>query len=526
MQFLEDDEGFVWVSTYGGGLNRFDPSTEKFLRFTEGNSKLPNNGVYGALPDKNGFLWISTNNGITKFDPKTFEFRNYTVDDGLQSEEFNGGSYHLAHNGEMFFGGIKGFNSFIPEEVSDNKYIPNIVITDFKIFNESIQVGESSPLKQEITKTSEINLEYWQNDILFEYVALHYSNPSKNKYAFKLENYEDQWRYVGNTRIATYTNLDPGEYVFKVKGSNNDGLWNEEGKSIKLIISPPWWKTNLAYASYAFLFLFGLFSVDRYQKVRIKRLEQRKAQLALLQAENKRKTEELEEARNLQLSMLPKSLPQIPNLDIAVYMKTATEVGGDYYDFHVHLDGTLTVVLGDATGHGMMSGMMVSIMKSLFMADRSSKELKSFFNNSSQAIKDMQLNRLMMALTCIQFKGDTIKIANAGMPSLYMHKNKSAEIIELAVSDLPLGAMKEYDYEVREEIVETGDTLLMMSDGFPELTNSSNEMIGYTRTAKLFEEAAAKSPEDIVAYLNDFGNRWTDGKENEDDITFVVIKVK
>ncbi len=526
MHFYEDDEGFVWVSTYGGGLNRFDPATEKFLRFTEGNSNIPNNGVYGALPDKNGFLWISTNNGITKFDPKTFVFRNYTVDDGLQSEEFNGGSYHLAYNGEMFFGGIKGFNSFIPEEVSDNAYIPNIVITDFKIFNESIQVGESSPLKQEITKTSEIILEYWQNDILFEYVALHYSNPVKNKYAFKLENYEDQWRYVGNTRIATYTNLDPGEYIFKVKGSNNDGLWNEEGKSIKLIINPPWWKTNLAYASYAFLFLFGLFSVDRFQKVRIKRLEQRKAQLALLQAENQRKTEELEEARNLQLSMLPKSLPQVPHLDIAVYMKTATEVGGDYYDFHVHLDGTLTVVLGDATGHGMMSGMMVSIMKSLFMADRSSKELKSFFNNSSQAIKDMQLNRLMMALTCIQFKGNTIRIANAGMPSLYMYKNRSAELLEIAVNDLPLGAMREYDYEVREEVVETGDTLLLMSDGFAELANSSDEMIGYTQTAKLFEEAAAKSPEDIVTHLNNFGNNWTNGKENEDDVTFVVIKVK
>ncbi len=526
MHFYEDDEGFVWVSTYGGGLNRFDPATEKFLRFTEGNSNIPNNGVYGALPDKNGFLWISTNNGITKFDPKTFEFRNYTVDDGLQSEEFNGGSYHLAHNGEMFFGGIKGFNSFIPEEVSDNKYIPNIVITDFKIFNESIHVGENSPLKQEITKTSEIILEYWQNDILFEYVALHYSNPTKNKYAFKLDNYEDQWRYVGNTRIATYTNLDPGEYIFKVKGSNNDGLWNEEGKSIRLIINPPWWKTNLAYASYAFLFLFGLFSVDRFQKVRIKRLEQRKAQLALLQAENQRKTEELEEARNLQLSMLPKSLPQVPHLDIAVYMKTATEVGGDYYDFHVHLDGTLTVVLGDATGHGMMSGMMVSIMKSLFMADRSSKELKSFFNNSSQAIKDMQLNRLMMALTCIQFKGNTIRIANAGMPSLYMYRNRSAELLEIAVNDLPLGAMREYDYEVREEIVEKGDALLMMSDGFAELTNSSDEMIGYTRTAKLFEEAAAKSPEDIVAYLNKFGSRWTDHKEPDDDVTFVVIKVK
>ncbi|MDP2304134.1 MAG: two-component regulator propeller domain-containing protein [Ignavibacteria bacterium] len=309
MNFYEDKNGYVWVATYGGGLNRFDPKTEKFLRLTQENSGLPNNGVYGSLPDENGNLWISTNNGIAKFNPNTFQFRNYTVDDGLQSEEFNGGAYYKAFDGEIFFGGIKGFNSFYPSEVTDNKYIPNIVLTDIKLFNESVEVGGDSPLKVQISKTEEIVLSHWQNDISFEYVALHYSNPSKNKYAFKLENYEDEWRYVGDVRIATYTNLDPGEYVFRVKGSNNDGLWNEEGKSIRLIIKPPWWRTNWAYASYFILFLAGGFSFDRYQRVRIKNVEQRRAQLSLLRAENQRKTKELEEARQLQLSMLPKTLP-------------------------------------------------------------------------------------------------------------------------------------------------------------------------------------------------------------------------
>ena len=271
MHFYEDKSGFVWVATYGGGLNRFDPKTQKFLRFTQENSDLPNNGVYGILADENGNLWISTNSGITKFNPSTFHFRNYTVDDGLQSEEFNGGAYYKSPDGEMFFGGIKGYNSFYPSEVTDNKFIPAIVLTDIKIFNESIKVGEDSPLKKQVSKTDEIILSYWQNDISFEYVALHYSNPSKNKYAFKLENYEDEWRYVGNVRIATYTNLDPGEYVFRVKGSNNDGLWNEEGKSIRLIIKPPWWKTNWAYASYFVLFLVGGFSFDQISEIQDKR---------------------------------------------------------------------------------------------------------------------------------------------------------------------------------------------------------------------------------------------------------------
>jgi serine phosphatase RsbU (regulator of sigma subunit)/streptogramin lyase len=526
MHFYEDKSGYVWIATYGGGLNRFDPKTEKFLRFTQENSDLPNNGVYGILPDENGNLWISTNSGITKFNPTTFKFRNYTVDDGLQSEEFNGGSYYKARDGEMFFGGIKGFNSFYPAEVTDNKFIPTVVLTDVKIFNESIKVGEDSPLKKQISKTDEIVLPYWQNDISFEYVALHYSNPSKNRYAFKLENYEDEWRYVGDIRIATYTNLDPGEYVFRVKGSNNDGLWNEEGKSIKLIIKPPWWKTNVAYASYFLLFVAGLFSFDRYQRARIKNNEQRKTQLALLQAENERKTKELDAARQLQLSMLPKALPKLPNLDIAVYMKTATEVGGDYYDFHVHIDGTLTVILGDATGHGMMSGMMVSIMKSLFMSDRTNKALKPFFENASASIKDMQLGRLMMALTCVQINNNKIRTTNAGMPPLLIYRKNSEIVEEISINNMPLGAMKEVIYDEKEFEIEKGDTLLLMSDGFPELQNESKEIFGYKRARNSFEDSANKEPEEIISYLREKGKSWTNNNEPDDDVTFVVIKVK
>lgn len=282
------------------------------------------------------------------------------------------------------------------------------------------------------------------------------------------------------------------------------------------------------------------FKLERTEKVKkttailleetIEELEQkRKAveeQTKIIQAENDRKTEELEEARKLQLSMLPKEIPQLPNLDIAVYLKTATEVGGDYYDFHVHLDGTLTVVLGDATGHGMMSGMMVSIMKSLFMSDRSSKDLKPFFKNSNHSIKDMHLGRLMMALTCVQFNSNKIRIANAGMPPIFIFRNDKKIVDEIAISNLPLGSIKDFDYDVIEELINPGDTILMMSDGFAELVNSDNDMIGYSKTKKLFNEVSKQKPEKIIDYLNDYGSKWTNGRENDDDITFVVIKAK
>lgn len=526
MNFYEDENGYIWVATYGGGLNRFDLKTEKFLRFTQENSDLPNNGVYGSLSDEEGNLWISTNSGITKLNPITFEFRNYTVDDGLQSEEFNGGSYYKAPDGEMFFGGIRGFNFFYPSEIADNKFIPNIVITDIKIFNESIKVGEDSPLKVQISKTEEIVLAYWQNDISFEYVALHFSNPSKNKYAFKLENYEDEWRYVGDIRIATYTNLDPGEYIFRVKGSNNDGIWNEEGRAIRLIIRPPWWKTIWAYSAYVLLLFVGGLSFDRYQRARIKNIEQRRAQLALLRAENQRKTQELEEARQLQLSMLPQNLPRLPHLDIAVYMKTATEVGGDYYDFHVGIDGTLTVVIGDATGHGMKAGTMVTTTKSLFSSHASNPDILFTFQEITRCIKHMNMQMLSMCLSILKIQGNKMRISAAGMPPALLYRSKTKTVEEIILKGMPLGAVQDFPYQLKETEIFQGDTILLMSDGLPEMFNKNKDLFGYERVSSTYEKVADKNPEDIIAELKNAGSDWSQSEIPDDDVTFVVIKVK
>jgi serine phosphatase RsbU (regulator of sigma subunit) len=350
-----------------------------------------------------------------------------------------------------------------------------------------------------------------------------------------LEGYDLDWSRLGNLQFTEYQNLPPGNYKFKVRAAQGIGEYSNEA-IYSFVISPPVWKTWWAYSVYFFAFIGFLYTLRAFELKRQKknasliesklRAEAAEAKAYAIQAEHERKTKELEEARKLQLSMLPKSIPQLPNLDVAVYMKTATEVGGDYYDFHVHLDGTLTVLLGDATGHGMQSGMMVSIMKSLFMSDRSSKELKPFYQNSNRSIKDMHLGRLMMALTCIQFNGDKIRVANAGMPSVIVYREQSKSLEEIAISNLPLGAMKEFEYDVIEKDIYKGDTLLMMSDGFPELKNRKDEMLGYTRTHKYFESVADRGSEEIVDYLKDKCFEWNEGKENEDDVTFVVIKVK
>ena len=254
-------------------------------------------------------------------------------------------------------------------------------------------------------------------------------------------------------------------------------------------------------------------------------LQKAEAQNKIIQAENDRKTKELENARQLQLSMLPKELPQIPNLDIAVYMKTATEVGGDYYDFNVDGKGTLTVVVGDATGHGMMSGMMVSIMKSFFISNISSIDLKEFFEKANNSLKEMQLGRLMMPLIGVQITSEKIIATNAGMPSLLYFRNKSQKAGEFVSNNLPLGGMKGTSYLLKTVRYEKGDTILLMSDGFAELKNSHNEQYGYVRIKEKFRSLVHKSSSGIIEELKTAASQWTNG-EPDDDLTFVVIKVK
>lgn len=360
-----------------------------------------------------------------------------------------------------------------------------------------------------------------QNSFVFNYAALNYRDPRQTTYEHLLEGFDKEWSRPSNLAFVEYQNLPTGKYRFRVRAITSNGMKSNED-FYSFTINSPWWLTWWAYGVYLIGFVGILGGIRKYELERRRENENKR----LLEAENARKTKELDEARLLQHSMLPKELPQLPHLDIAVYMKTATEVGGDYYDFHVHTDGTLTVILGDATGHGMMSGMMVSIMKSLFMSDRSNKELKPFFENASAAIKDMQLGRLMMALTCVQIKTDRIVTTNAGMPPLYIYRKHSQTVEEIVINNMPLGAMKGIEYDVKELKIERGDTLLLMSDGFAELKNENKEIFGYKRARNSFEDTAMKEPEEIVTYLKEEGRRWTNDKEPEDDVTFVVIKVK
>jgi ligand-binding sensor domain-containing protein/anti-sigma regulatory factor (Ser/Thr protein kinase) len=244
----EDGAGNLWFGTYGGGLNKLPYSEKNSLnpKFENFNldDELASNIIYGVLGDRNDNLWLSTDNGLTLLDFRKNMVRNYDADDGLQGNQFFWGAYLKGINGELFFGGTNGFNSFHPEELRINDHVPPIFITNFQIFNKSVDVNdEKSPLEESIESTKEIELSYSQNVFSFEFTALDFTSPGKNRYKYIMEGFDNGWISSGNRRFVTYTNLDPGEYTFKVIGSNNDGIWNEEGASIKIKILPPFWRT-------------------------------------------------------------------------------------------------------------------------------------------------------------------------------------------------------------------------------------------------------------------------------------------
>ncbi|GAB3914758.1 hybrid sensor histidine kinase/response regulator [Larkinella knui] len=270
-----DSNGTLWVGT-DSGLNKFNAKTQVFTTFRQ-QEGLPNDVIQGIIEDSHKNLWISTNKGLCRFNLRSRTFRNYGVNDGLQGNSFNRRAVFKGKRGEIFFGGTNGLNAFYPDSLRNNLSIPPVFITDFQLFNQPVAIGKpDSPLLKSIVETTEITLAYWQSMFSLTFAALNYSLPEKNQYAYKLEGFDKNWNYVGNNRVATYTNLDPGEYIFRVKASNNDGVWNEQGTSLRIIITPPYWQTWWFRIGLVLLVLLAAYAFYRY---RVKAIEAQKNDL-------------------------------------------------------------------------------------------------------------------------------------------------------------------------------------------------------------------------------------------------------
>lgn len=304
----EDQDGNIWIGTHGGGIAVFTPASAKWKIYTQENSSLPSNKIQCIQPDKKGKMWIGTFSGLAAFNPENQQFRLYTEKDGLQNTmiyqivEDNTGKIWLSTNtgisrldpgsetfwnfthmnglqnsnfvraaglelpdGELFFGGLEGFNHFYPGELKVNRNVPQVILTDLRISNKSVQAANDAPIKDHISIASEIQLNYKQNFAL-SFVALNYTMARQNQYAYKLDGFDKDWNHTGSGNIASYTNLDPGEYIFRVKAANNDGIWSANDTTIKVYVKPPFWRTTYAYIFYILAFA-GIILYSRHKGI-------------------------------------------------------------------------------------------------------------------------------------------------------------------------------------------------------------------------------------------------------------------
>lgn len=309
----EDKNQNLWIGTTYNGLLFLNLKTGEFKEFNK-STHFPEIYIRAILEDKDGNLWLSSNKGIFKFNPLSGEYKNYDKFDGIKSSDFSSRTAVIADNGEMYFGGSHGITVFHPEKILQNPYPPQIALTKFELFNKEVPIGEDSPLKRSITEAKKIDLNYKHSVLSFEFVALNFNATEKNQYAYRMEGFDEDWNYSGTRRHATYTNLPPGNtYTFRVKGSNNDGVWNEEGTSVQIYIKPPFWTTWWFKTALFFVFFIFLFIVYKL-RTRQHHLHRRE-----LEQKVKERTEEVEAQKEV-LSDHAKSL-QKANDDIKLKNK-------------------------------------------------------------------------------------------------------------------------------------------------------------------------------------------------------------
>lgn len=304
---LEDSNGQLWLCTLSG-LDLFNPETRHFTVYTKKDG-LPSDVIYAIKKDNQGKIWISTNNGLSQLDPKTGKFKNFTTEDGIQGDEFKAHSALKTANGKLYFGGINGFNSFYPEQILEPATLSPVVLTGMQIYNKPLTIAKDnhdpSPLKQDIADTKSITLSYKQSMLSFEFASLDFGSAGKKIYAYKLENFDTEWINVGSRNTASYTNLPPGDYTFKVKCRVNDGLWSPVTNTLKITIVPPYWLTwwfKLFAAACITGAIYGVFKyrvrVIAMQKQELEKQVRERTELLEKMTVNERKAREEAEKAN------------------------------------------------------------------------------------------------------------------------------------------------------------------------------------------------------------------------------------
>lgn len=529
----KDKNSMLWLGTHGGGLNLFDPAKEEFKHWLEKDG-LSDNIVYGVLGDSKGNIWMSTNNGISKFIPKYSSgeiiggnFRNYDISDGIQGMEFNGGAYFKSDDGRIYFGGNNGFNAFFPDSVKDNTIPPEVVITGFKIFNKKVKILKNKDennsnkiitkdgeyyLPRSIAFIDQLSLSYKENVFSIDFAALHYSLPENNRYAYRLEGLEKNWNYTHDKRTANYTNLDPGSYTFSVKAANCDGTWNEEGTSLEIYISPPFWQTWAFRIGVVIFLLAGIYGYIKYRERKIQKqkkvlermvaertyelekqkekIEEHKGKIEKQRDEitkkNKNITDSIKYALKIQQAILPpdervaKYLP-----DSFIFYRPKDIVSGDFYWLR-EKDGSILFAAVDCTGHGVPGAFMSIVANNLLNQAVNENRLekpsdilnfldKGVNETLGQNIEDSYMKDGMDMAFC-RLNKESMKLEYAGAYNpLYLIRNK--EIIQYKADGKSIEVsqsqkIKTFTNNTIQLI--PGDIIYIFTDGFVDQFGGPN----------------------------------------------------
>lgn len=564
----EDSHRMLWIGTKGS-LCRYNPFTNDFKVFTE-LEKFPNDVILGILEDTNGRLWLSTNKGLIRFDPMTNKIRNYDARDGMQSNEFLVGSCCRTHNGQLLFGGINGFNAFYPEKIKENKHKPEMVIVNFKILNNEIVLDSAISEKKKLT------LEYNQNNFSFEFVGLDYMFPEKNQYAYRLEGYEREWNQTGNMRMAKYTNLQPGTYVFKVIGSNNDEVWNTTGVSLIVEIVPAFWQTKLFEFGMAILALsiIGFYFYSRIRRIHKQKIELerlviiRTSEISLQKEEIESQRDEIEAQRddlehqrdiaNSQRDQIADQNKEImdsiyyakriqnatlPDLNFLeqyihsyfILFRPKNIVSGDFY-WSSFSDGRLIFAAADCTGHGVPGAFMSMFGVSFLNRIVNERDivypteiLNHLRENIISSLKQKGIENEAhdgMDIALCSYNPDTrvLQFAGANNPLVYVSDN---ELVVIDGDDMPIGIYDKMDEFTTHEIqMKRGDVIYLYSDGYGDQFGGPHQKkYKSQRFKKFLHSIASLEMDNQRTRLNTEFDEWMGVNEQVDDILVFGIKL-
>lgn len=449
-------------------------------------------------------LWFICQLGLfkTTFNFKTgFTFKKYPLD-----------KLNIAELSFSIFSEGVGKNEVVWIGDQDSKlyrYLPELAINDsttqYAALIRSISShGERLPLDP-------IKIPYSQNSLLFEVAYPFFGNEQNTTFSYWLEGQDSKASEFTSDIKKEYNNLSEGKYTLHVIAKSSNGQLSKEA-SVKFRISPPWFRSIVAFLVYFILLVIGFVLFGKYQ-----------AKKSLLKAEQERKSAELEAAKDLQNRMLPKGLPNLPQYEFASHLQTSSEVGGDYYDFFIQADKNIYVVCGDATGHGTPAGMLVSITKAGLIGIPT-MDPNLILKELNQIVKKVDLGLLRMSLNIAYIDDKIIRFSSAAMPPCYLYKAATNKIEEIQLSGLPLGGLYGATFDQVERTFEVGDVFVLVSDGLPEAPNLQGEQIGYQAVEDCILANQHLSADGIKNALVELGQTWLSGKQTPDDITLVVVK--